>query len=281
MEKSEAVRRFNEGKHFVETCLEQIASLEQSNDKELRKALRGTVMVEVSYKAAENFGKVGSYVIDGKDGAQQLKDKLFGLKEKLVQLYNGADRQNLVTIKTISEAIISEIKEVEEWAGDEHFIHNPIPETGDNGCFITGDNTKGEDSGDGDSDDGDSGDEVPDVEGDEIILPIALKTEKAKILFTAAYNEGWMIGNNTGGFTWIGFGNISKATDRVVSCTNQLAYLCYQIYKPYTPAWDEIERFFGEERLDRDWSNTKDKISDNCRPSWMNTIDYLIRNNGY
>ena len=154
MEKSEAVRRFNEGKHFVETCLEQIASLDQSNDKELRKALMGTFMVNVSYKAAENFGKVGSYVIDGKDGAQQLKDKLFGLKEKLVQLYNGADRQNLVTIKTISEAIISEIKEVEEWAGDEHFIHNPIPETGENGYLSTGNNSEGEDS----------GDEVPDDE---------------------------------------------------------------------------------------------------------------------
>lgn len=151
MEKSEAVRRFNEGKHFVETCLEQIASLEQSNDKELRKALRGTVMVEVSYKAAENFGKVCCYVLDGKDGAQKLKDKLFDLKEKVVQLYNGADRQNLITIKTISETIISEIKEVEEWAGDELFIHNPIPETGENGCLSTGDNSEGEDSGDGGS----------------------------------------------------------------------------------------------------------------------------------
>ena len=118
MEKSEAIRRFNEGKHFVETCLEDIASLELNNDKELRQVLKGTVMVEVSYKAAENFGKVAGYVLDGKDGAQKLKDKLFGLKEKLVQLYNGADRQNLVTIKTISEAIISEIKEVEEWTGE-------------------------------------------------------------------------------------------------------------------------------------------------------------------
>ena len=139
MEKSEAVRRFNEGKHFVETCLKDIASLDQSNDKELRKVLRGTVMVEVSYKAAENFGKVCGYVIDGKDGAQKLKDKLFDLKEKVVQLYNDADRQNLVTIKEISKAIISEIKEVEEWADDDHFIPNPIPETGDNECLKIGD----------------------------------------------------------------------------------------------------------------------------------------------
>ena len=55
------------------------------------------------------------FVIDGKDGAQKLKGKLIDLKEKIVQLYNGADRQNLIAIKSISEAIISEIKEVEEW----------------------------------------------------------------------------------------------------------------------------------------------------------------------
>ena len=271
MEKSEVVRRFNEGKHFVETCLEQIVSLEQSNDKELRQELRGTFMVEVSYKAAENFGKVAGYVLDGKDGAQKLKDKLFGLKEKLVQLYNSADRQNLITIKEISKAIISEVKEVEEWTDNEHFINNPIPETGENECPNTGENSEGEDS----------DNEVPDDVDDEIILPIAMKTEKAKILFTAAYNQKWMKGNNAKGFKWIGFGNISKGTGRVVSCTNQLAYLCYNIYKPYTPDWATIESFFGEERLDRDWSNIKESISDHNRPTWMNTIDYLIRNKGF
>ncbi len=264
MEKSEAVRSFNEGKHFVETCLEDIASLELNNDKELRQVLRGTVMVEVSYKAAENFGKVVNYIIDGEDGAQKLKDKLFDLKEKLAQLYNGADRQNLVTIREISKTIISEIKEVEEWACNDS-------ETGDNGCLNTGDN----------SEDEDSGDEVPDDEGNEIILPIAMDTEKAKVLFTAAYNEKWITGDNESGFKWIGFGNISKRTGRVVSCTNQLAYLCHKIYKPYTPDWAEIESFFGEERLDRDWTNIKDFINAICRSKWMNTIDNLIRKKGY
>jgi len=118
MEKSEAIRRFNEGKHYIETCLEQIASLEQNNDKELHQVLRGTVMVEVSYKAAENFCKVGSYVIDGKDGAQKLKDKLINLKVKVLQLYDGADRNNLLMIKNICDTIISVINEVEEWTGD-------------------------------------------------------------------------------------------------------------------------------------------------------------------
>ena len=118
MEKSETIRCFNQGKHYIETCLEQIASLEQNNDKELHQVLRGTVMVEVSYKAAENFCKVGSYVIDGKDGAQKLKDKLINLKVKVLQLYDGADRNNLLMIKNICDTIISEINEVEEWTGD-------------------------------------------------------------------------------------------------------------------------------------------------------------------
>lgn len=129
MERSEAIRCFNEGKHFVETCLEDITSLKLNNDKELRQVLRGTVMVEVSYKAAENFGKVGSYIIDGKDGAQTLKDELFGLKVKVVQLYADADRHNLVTIKKISETIISEIKEVEKWTGENRINDYPdIPD---------------------------------------------------------------------------------------------------------------------------------------------------------
>ena len=118
MEKSNVIRCFNEGKHYIETCLEQIVSLEQNDDKEMRIALKGVFMVKVSYKAAENFCKVVSYVIDGKDGAQQMKAELICLKEKLVQLYNGADRQNLSTIKHISEVIMDEIKEVEKWTGD-------------------------------------------------------------------------------------------------------------------------------------------------------------------
>ena len=145
MEKSEAIRRFNEGKQYIETCLEQIASLELNNDKDLRLALMGTFLVKVSYKAHENFCKVTSYVINGKDGAQQLKAELICLKEKLVQLYDGADRQNLVTIKRISEMIISEIKEIEKWTGDHEQIiqgtnqvaNNPIPETGENESLNT------------------------------------------------------------------------------------------------------------------------------------------------
>ena len=149
MEKSEAIRRFNEGKHYIETCIEDIASLELNNDKELRKVLRGTAMVEVSYKAVENFCKVGSYVIDGEDGAQKLKEKLINLKEQVLQLYDGADKNNLMMIKRICETIISEINEVEEWTDDNeqtvlrtNLTDNiDIPETGENGCLNTGDNS--------------------------------------------------------------------------------------------------------------------------------------------
>lgn len=140
MEKSEAIRRFNEGKHYIETCIKDIASLELNNDKELRKVLRGTAMVEVSYKAVENFCKVGSYVIDGEDGAQKLKGKLINLKEQVLQLYDGADKNNLMMIKRICETIISEINEVEEWTDDnEQTVQRTnltdnidIPETGEN-----------------------------------------------------------------------------------------------------------------------------------------------------
>lgn len=155
MEKSEAIRRFNEGKHYIETCLEQIASLEQNNDKELRQVLRGTAMVEVSYKAVENFCKVGSYVFDGKDGAQKLKDKLINMKVKVLQLYDGADRNNLLMIKNICDTIISEINEVEEWTGDNeqtvlrtNLTDNiDIPETGENECVSIGDDSSENKSG--------------------------------------------------------------------------------------------------------------------------------------
>jgi len=153
MEKSETIRCFNQGKHYIETCLEQIASLEQNNDKELRLGLMNKFMVNVSYEAAENFCKVAGYIIDGKDGAQQLKVELISLKEKLVQLYNGADRQNITTIKHISDVILSEIKEVEKWTGDHEQIiqgtnqvaNNPIPETGDNEDVGNGKKQKADD----------------------------------------------------------------------------------------------------------------------------------------
>ena len=88
-------------------------------------------------------------------------------------------------------------------------------------------------------------------------------------------------GDEENGYSWVGFGNINISTNRVVSCKNQLAYLSHKIYEPLTPPWHDIESFFGEERLDRDWSNIKDIVSDIKRQSWMNTIDHLIRNKGY
>lgn len=127
MKKNEVIGCYNQGKHYVETCLEQIASLEQNNDKELRQVLRGTAMVEVSYKAAENFVKVCGYVINGEDGAQKLKGKLYDLKEKVKQLYDSADKHNLITIKQICDSILKEIGEVEEWANDNE------SDDGDNG----------------------------------------------------------------------------------------------------------------------------------------------------
>lgn len=132
-----------------------------------------------------------------------------------------------------------------------------------------------------DQDDEDGEDEGSDDVGDEISLPLAMDTVKARCIFTAAYNQGWMNGDNTIGYTWIGFGNTSKRTGRTISCTNKLAYLCHKIYEPSTPPWEEIGKFFDIDRLDRDWSNIKDSITVDVRQPWMNTIDHLIRNTGY
>lgn len=125
MEKYEVIGCFNQGQHYIETCLEQIASLEQSNDKELRQVLRGTNMVKISYKAAENFVKVCRYVINGEDGADKLKGKLYDLKDKVKQLYDSADKHNLITIKDICDSILREIGEIEELANDNESTSYP------------------------------------------------------------------------------------------------------------------------------------------------------------
>ena len=127
----------------------------------------------------------------------------------------------------------------------------------------------------------DANDEDGEDVGDEISLPLAMNTEKAMHIFTAAFNEGWMTGNNANGYTWKGFGKITPQTNRTISCTNKLAYLCHKIYEPNDPSWPDIETFFGFKRLDRDWSNIKDSITDVRRRPWMNTIDHLIKKTGY
>lgn len=59
------------------------------------------------------------------DGAKIFRNYIFG-KLKRYGLNNDDIR-----IPKYSEAIISEIKEVEKWTDDDHFIPDPIPETGD------------------------------------------------------------------------------------------------------------------------------------------------------
>lgn len=115
MEKSKVIQCYNVGEHFVKTCLGQIASLERDNDKELRLFLKGTSMVEISYKAAESFAKVCADIINGEDGADKLKGKVFDLREKIKQLYDRADKNNLINIRTISDSMLGLIGEVEEW----------------------------------------------------------------------------------------------------------------------------------------------------------------------
>lgn len=113
------------------------------------------------------------------------------------------------------------------------------------------------------------GENVPPTENFIKITPELQTTDKkAERVFTAAYNEGWITERNDGGYQWKGFGEKSR--------TRKLAYLCAQIYE--TPSWKDIESFFLEKQLGRDWGNVKDQIQPDGtgRQTWMNRIDNLI-----
>ena len=113
------------------------------------------------------------------------------------------------------------------------------------------------------------GENVPPIENYIELTPELQTTDKkAEKVFTAAYNEGWITKRNDGGYQWKGFGDKSR--------TRKLAYMCAQIYE--TPSWKNIESFFSESQLGRDWGNVKNQIKGDGtgRQPWMNRIDYLI-----
>ena len=113
------------------------------------------------------------------------------------------------------------------------------------------------------------GENVPPIENYIELTPELQTTDKkAEKVFTAAYNEGWIAKRNDGGYQWKGFGDKSR--------TRKLAYMCAQIYE--TPSWKNIESFFSESQLGRDWGNVKTQTKDDRtgRQPWMNRIDYLI-----
>ena len=113
------------------------------------------------------------------------------------------------------------------------------------------------------------GENVPPIENYIELTPELQTTDKkAEKVFTAAYNEEWITKRNDGGYQWKGFGDKSR--------TRKLAYMCAQIYE--TPSWKNIESFFSERQLGRDWGNVKNQTKDDGtgRQSWMNRIDYLI-----
>ena len=113
------------------------------------------------------------------------------------------------------------------------------------------------------------GENVPPTENYIELTPELQTTDKkAEKVFTAAYNEGWITKRNDGGYQWKGFGDKSR--------TRKLAYMCAQIYE--TPSWKNIESFFSESQLGRDWGNVKNQTKDDGtgRQPWMNRIDYLI-----
>lgn len=114
------------------------------------------------------------------------------------------------------------------------------------------------------------GENVPPIENYIELTPELQTTDKkAEKVFTAAYNEGWITKRNDGGYQWKGFGDKSR--------TRKLAYMCAQIYE--TPSWKNIESFFSESQLGRDWGNVKNQIKDDGtgRQPWMNRIDHLMK----
>lgn len=213
------------------------------------------------------------YII--KKDIEDLKASL-QMRQNYIRNHDGVDEKDIGIVTRYEFGIDSFLfmisHEMERYGYNIDDVENPqvqgttqtdnIPETGDH---------DGDDS-NGDGDEGESG---------YIKLPLPMNTHKAKVLFTAALDQEWIIGDEESGYKWVGFGNTNVRTNRVVSCTNKLAYLCHKIYEPLTPPWQDIESFFGEKRLDRDWSNIEIVVSDPARQSWMNTIDYLIRNKGF
>ena len=98
-------------------------------------------------------------------------------------------------------------------------------------------------------------------------------TRKAERVFVGAFDNQW-IEQTENGFKWIGFGK-TKENGLAISRTRKLAYLCHKIFGDNVP-WEDIETFFGERKLSRDWGN----IDGNKREHqpWMYKIDHLIDN---
>ena len=97
---------------------------------------------------------------------------------------------------------------------------------------------------------------------------------KAREYFLKAIDEKWIVLEDNR-LKWEGFGIKPEGKKSFISRTRKLAWFCFKVlerdYDGRLP-WREIEEFFGEEKLSRDYGNLDPK---NPQP-WMKTIDNFI-----
>lgn len=145
----------------------------------------------------------------------------------------------------------------------------------------------------GNTDDGGGND---DSSGKYIELPTSLQTadERAEKIFTAAYNNGWIKKNESGGYEWVGFGDTNK-NGNIKAREMKLAYLCAQTYgyckagyydDPEginSPPWNELSTFFNvwyrtPHFEQKDLSYFIAKVDRTDKPQrWRKAIDNLIK----
>lgn len=218
-------------------------------------------------------------IVEAKDNTPEEKQQHHTAQSNLSLLLSGLIASTADKGIYLSEAFIKKYDKV-EFMGDDfgNYVRDtysvrewkdPEPQQKETAAPQQPDNgSSGELAGNG-NENAPEGENVPPIENYIELTPELQTTDKkAEKVFTAAYNEGWITKRNDGGYQWKGFGEISR--------TRKLAYLCAQIYE--TPSWKDIESFFLEEQLGRDWGNVKGRIQPDGtgRQTWMNRIDNLI-----
>ncbi len=142
-----------------------------------------------------------------------------------------------------------------------------------------------------------NGNETPPESNEYIELPTSLQTadERAERIFTTAYNDGWIIKNESGDYEWVGFGNHNQKGE-IIAREMKLAYLCAQTYGYYkagyyhdpegtnSPDWVELSIFFGVWYINKqtmgksNLSYYMEKVDRTDKPQrWRKAIDNLIK----
>ena len=210
------------------------------------------------------------YMID--DGSYDMTESLQAIMSEVRQIESNVAKmgysEERVVLARNCRAIINNIKDVEKWTNN---IVEPQPETikapqQANECEdgeLTGKGTELQPE----------GKTEPQQPTNYIELPLGMQmqnSDRPERIFTKAVDKGWMetIDENTG--NWIGF---VKTKDGIIkSAKRTLAYLCHMIYGDNVP-WGDIEAYFGETDLSKDWGNVKNYQN---RQPWQNQIDILV-----